>query len=151
MSLAQLARAWHITAKDVRTYYVKPPLISWGMLFPAVLILAFYLREPADIRTIAPGLIGMTVLFGATSIEAVVIAFEKRIGALERLLMAPVSIGALVIGSVAAASASRNRSRGGPDRAAEAARPMRALFWIGPAAPSTPVASSRSSPTPTTP
>ena len=99
--LKQLARAWHVTAKDMRTYYLKPPLISWGILFPSVMILAFYLRDPNDIRTVAPGLIGMTVLFGATSMEAVVIAFEKRIGAMERLLMAPISPPALVLGKAA--------------------------------------------------
>ena len=99
--LKQLARAWHVTAKDMRTYYLKPPLISWGILFPWVMILAFYLRDPSDIRTVAPGLIGMTVLFGATSMEAVVIAFEKRIGAMERLLMAPISQPALVLGKAA--------------------------------------------------
>jgi ABC-2 type transport system permease protein len=101
MSRDQLARAWYITAKDIRTYYLKPPLISWGLLLPAVFILAFYLRAPGDIRTVAPGLIGLTVLFGATSVEAVAIAFEKRIGAMERLLMAPVSVSALLLGKAA--------------------------------------------------
>ncbi|HHX65553.1 MAG TPA: ABC transporter permease, partial [Chloroflexi bacterium] len=55
----QIAKAWYIARKDMRTYYLKPPLISWGMLFPAVMILAFYLRDPGDIRAAAPGLIGM--------------------------------------------------------------------------------------------
>ena len=99
--IAQLARAWHIMTKDMRTYYLKPPLISWGMLFPSVMILAFYLRAPGDIRSVVPGLIGMTMLFGATSMEAVVIAFEKRTGAMERLLMAPISPSALVAGKAA--------------------------------------------------
>ncbi|MGI5916607.1 MAG: ABC transporter permease [Anaerolineae bacterium] len=94
----QIAKAWYIARKDMRTYYLKPPLISWGMLFPAVMILAFYLRDPGDIRAAAPGLIGMTMLFGATSVEAVVIAFEKRIGAMERLMMAPVSIATMLAG-----------------------------------------------------
>ena len=85
----------------MRTYYLKPPLISWGILFPLVMILAFYLRDPSDIRTAAPGLIGMTVLFGATSMEAVVITFEKRIGSMERLLMAPISPSALLVGKAA--------------------------------------------------
>jgi ABC-2 type transport system permease protein len=98
MSSAQLARAWYIAAKDIRTYYFKPPLISWGILLPVVFLLAFYLREPGDISTSAPGLIGLTVLFGATSVEAVVISFEKRVGAMERLVMAPVTVSALLIG-----------------------------------------------------
>jgi len=101
MTLRQLVRAWHITAKDMRTYYLKPPLISWGILLPLVMILAFYLRDPSDIRGVAPGLIGMTILFGATSMEAVVIAFEKRVGAMERLLMAPISPSALLVGKAA--------------------------------------------------
>ena len=101
MSVDQLTRAWYITRKDMRTYYLKPPLISWGVLFPLVMILAFYLRDPGSVRTAAPGLIGMTVLFGATSMEAVVIAFEKRIGAMERLMMAPISPAALVVGKAA--------------------------------------------------
>jgi len=101
MMMGQLLRAWHIAVKDMRTYYLKPPLISWGMLFPLVMILAFYLRDPSDIRAVAPGLIGMTMLFGATSMEAVVIAFEKRIGAMERLLMSPVSPAASLVGKAA--------------------------------------------------
>ena len=101
MSRDQLARAWHIAAKDMRTYYLKPPLVSWGMLFPVVMVLAFYLRSPGDIRALVPGLVALTVLFGATSVEAVVIAFEKRIGAMERLVMAPVSHAALLVGKSA--------------------------------------------------
>jgi len=98
MSRQQLARAWYITAKDIRTYYLKAPIISWALLLPLVFLLAFYLRAPGDIRAAAPGLIGLTVLFGATSVEAVVISFEKRIGAMERLVMAPVTVNALLIG-----------------------------------------------------
>jgi ABC-2 type transport system permease protein len=100
-SRQQLTRAWYVTQKDIRTYYLKPPAISWGMLFPLVMILSFYLRDPGGIRTAAPGLIGMTMLFGATSIEAVVIAFEKRIGAMERLLMAPITPAALLLAKAA--------------------------------------------------
>ncbi len=101
MSTSQWARAWHITAKDIRTYYLKPPLISWGMLFPLVMILAFAVRSPGDMRGTMPGLVGMTALFGATSVEAVAIAFEKRIGAMERLVMAPLTPHALLIGKTA--------------------------------------------------
>lgn len=96
----QLKRAWYITRKDMRTYYLKSPIISWGILFPLVMILAFYIRNPGDIRSVVPGLIGMTVLFGTTSMEAVVIAFEKRIGAMERLLMAPIAPPTLVVGKM---------------------------------------------------
>jgi len=97
----QLLRAGYIALKDLRAYYLKPPLISWGILFPCAMILAFYLRSPIDIRQVIPGLVGLTLLFGATSMEAIVVAFEKRIGALERLAMAPVSPKAIVLGKAA--------------------------------------------------
>lgn len=97
----QLLRAYHIARKDIKAYYLKPPLISWGIMFPLVLILAFYIRNPTGFTLLTPGLVAMTILFGATSWEAIVIAFEKRIGALERLLIAPVEIYALLLGKTA--------------------------------------------------
>jgi ABC-2 type transport system permease protein len=97
----QLERAGYIALKDLRAYYLKPPLISWGILFPGVMILAFYIRSPLDIRQVIPGLVGLTLLFGATSMEAIVVTFEKRIGALERLAMAPVSPASIVLGKAA--------------------------------------------------
>lgn len=97
----QLGRAWYICRKDLRAYSLKPPLISWGLMFPAAMVLAFYLRNPTDIGQVIPGLIGITLLFGATSMEAVVITFEKRTGALERLAMAPVAPWAILLGKAA--------------------------------------------------
>ncbi len=95
--MRQLSKVWYITLKDIKTYYLKPPLISWGIIFPGAMILAFYLRNPSDFRNVAAGLVGITLLFGSTSMEAVVITFEKRVGTLERLLMAPVKPGAIVL------------------------------------------------------
>jgi len=103
--LNQLAKSFHIARKDIRAYYLKPPLITWGLMFPAVIILAMYLKDPQGIQRIAPGLIAMTLLFGNTSMAAIVVTFEKRIGALERLLLAPVSRPALIGGKVMSAAA----------------------------------------------
>jgi ABC-2 type transport system permease protein len=86
--------------KDLRAYYFKPPNISWGILFPLVLTLAFLLRDPTGLVFLAPGLIAMAAVFGTTSMEAIVITFERRHGALERLLLAPISIRSLLIGKV---------------------------------------------------
>ena len=86
--------------KDMRNYYLKPPAISWGIVFPLAWILAFYLRNPQDFAQLVPGLIAMTVLFSTTAAEAVVINFEMRLGSLERLLLAPLSLPAVLLGKV---------------------------------------------------
>jgi len=89
-----------IALKDMRTYYLKPPAISWGIVFPAMWTLAFYLRSPSNFDELVPGLIAMTVLFSTTASEAVVINFEMRIGSLERLLLAPINVSAVLFGKV---------------------------------------------------
>jgi ABC-2 type transport system permease protein len=91
---------FYIALKDLRAYYLKPPNISWGIIFPFALILAFTIRQPGEVSELLPGLLGMTLLFGTTSMEAIVITFERRVGALERLLLAPVSLPALLMGKI---------------------------------------------------
>ena len=96
----ELEGIWHILLKDLKAYYFKPPNISWGILFPLVLTLAFTLRNPAGLAELSPGLVAMAALFGTTSMEAIVITFEKRVGALERLIIAPVSLVTILVGKV---------------------------------------------------
>jgi len=91
---------FYIALKDMKTYYLKPPAVSWGIVFPITWILAFYLRNPGDFKELVPGLIAMTILFSTTSAEAVVLNFELRLGSLERLLLAPISIAAVLLGKV---------------------------------------------------
>jgi ABC-2 type transport system permease protein len=103
--VSQLARALAISRKDIESYYGKPPLVTWGLLFPAVLILAVYLKDRAGYLGVAPGIVGMTLLFGNTSMAAIVITFEKRTGTLERLLLAPLSPRTIVLGKALSAAA----------------------------------------------
>jgi ABC-2 type transport system permease protein len=103
--MSQIARVLAISRKDIESYYGKPPLITWGLLFPAVLILAVYIKDRAGYLAVAPGIIGMTLLFGNTSMAAIVITFEKRTGTLERLLLAPLSARTIVLGKTLSAAA----------------------------------------------
>jgi ABC-2 type transport system permease protein len=91
---------FYIGLKDLRAYYLKPPNISWGILFPFAFVLAFAIRNPGDLQGLVPGLLALTLLFGTSSMEAIVIAFERRIGSLERLLLAPVRLPALLAGKM---------------------------------------------------
>jgi len=95
-----LRSIYYIALKDMKTYYLKPPAISWGIVFPVAWILAFYLRNPRNFDELVPGLIAMTVLFSTTAMEAVVINFELRLGSLERLLLAPVALSSVLLGKV---------------------------------------------------
>jgi len=96
----ELRGIYYILLKDLKAYYFKPPNISWGILFPLVLALAFSLRNPAGLADLAPGLIAMAAVFGTTSMEAIVITFERRTGAMERLLLAPISLKSVLMGKV---------------------------------------------------
>jgi ABC-2 type transport system permease protein len=88
-----------IVAKDMRTYYLKPPNISWGLIFPFAWMLMFYLRSrtPLDIRELLPGVVAMSILFGTTSMLAVTITFERRSRSFERLLLAPIELSLLML------------------------------------------------------
>jgi len=91
---------FYIALKDLKAYYFKAPNISWGILFPFAFILAFAIRNPGDLRALVPGLLALTVLFGTSSMEAIVIVFERRIGSLERLFLAPLRLPALLAGKL---------------------------------------------------
>ncbi len=91
---------FYIALKDLRAYYFKPPNISWGILFPFAFVLAFAIRNPGEWRELVPGLLALTLLFGTSSMEAIVIVFEQRVGSLERLLLAPLRLPALLAGKL---------------------------------------------------
>ena len=95
---------WAIMVKDLRAYYLKQPNISWGILFPFAFVLAFVIRDGAQglksLAGLVPGLLALTLLFATSSMEAIIITFERRIGALERLLLAPLRLPALLAGKL---------------------------------------------------
>lgn len=100
MLVDDLRGMFYIALKDLKAYYFKPPNISWGILFPFAFVLAFAIRNPGDLRPLIPGLLALTILFGTSSMEAIVIVFERRIGSLERLLLAPLRLPALLAGKL---------------------------------------------------
>ncbi|NLZ55582.1 MAG: ABC transporter permease [Clostridiaceae bacterium] len=93
---------WNILKKDVKNYYLKPPNISWGIIFPLSWTLMQLIRSPGgSILTLLPGLISMSVLFGTTSMLAVTITFERSGRSFERLLLAPISLSIMVLAKIA--------------------------------------------------
>lgn len=94
----ELSAAWAIAKKDVRIYYLKPPTIVSGMLFPLFMFLAFAVGRPGGPSVLIPGLIAVTILFSASSIEPVSIPIERRMKTYDRLVSAPISMNAVVFG-----------------------------------------------------
>jgi len=97
---------WNILAKDMRSYYLKPPNISWGIIFPFAWTGMFLIRSGGsmdDILSLLPGVMAISILFGTTSMLAVTITFEKKGRSFERLLLAPISLDLLMIAKTAGA------------------------------------------------
>jgi ABC-2 type transport system permease protein len=91
---------WNILAKDMRAYYLKPPNISWGIIFPLAWTGMFFIRSGSGLESIPallPGVMTISILFGTTSMLAVTITFEKRSRSFERLLLAPISLEMLML------------------------------------------------------
>lgn len=89
-----------ILKKDVRAYYLKPPNISWGLLFPLVWTGMFFVKfgtGSESILSLLPGMVSISILFGTTSMLAVTVTFERKAKAFERLLLAPVPLGLLML------------------------------------------------------
>jgi len=103
-------KAWtafsSILAKDMRAYYLKPPNISWGLIFPLAWTGMLFVRSGAgldSIRALLPGVMAVSVLFGTTSMLAVTVTFEKTGRSFERLLLAPISLELLMLAKSAGA------------------------------------------------
>ena len=97
---------WSILAKDMRAYYLKPPNISWGIIFPLAWTGMFFIRTGSGLEsvlTLLPGVMTISVLFGTTSMLAVTITFEKRSRSFERLLLAPISLELLMLAKTSGA------------------------------------------------
>lgn len=94
----ELSAAWAIARKDMRIYYLKPNIIVSGVLFPLFMFLAFAIGKNAPPGALIPGLISITLLFSASSIEPVSIPIERRVKTFDRLLSAPISLYSLVSG-----------------------------------------------------
>jgi ABC-2 type transport system permease protein len=97
---------WNILLKDMRTYYLKPPNVSWGLIFPLAWTGMFFIRSGSGVEsilTLLPGVVAVSILFGTTSMLAVTVTFEKKNRSFERLLLAPISFELLMLAKTAGA------------------------------------------------
>jgi ABC-2 type transport system permease protein len=97
---------WSIMFKDVRAYYLKPPNVSWGLIFPVAWTGMFFIRSGRGLDSVLdllPGVVAISVLFGTTSMLAVTVTFEKKNRSFDRLLLAPIPLSLLMLAKTSGA------------------------------------------------
>lgn len=91
-----------IAKKDIIMYYLKGPVVIFGILLPLFLFLAFWIGRDLPLNFLIAGLLSMTVFFASTSVSPVIAPWEGQMRTLERLLACPVSATTIVFGDVIA-------------------------------------------------
>ncbi|MFW6053683.1 MAG: ABC transporter permease [Persicimonas sp.] len=94
----EATQAWNLAAKDVRVYYLKPPMIMFGILLPVFLFFSFSVRRETGAAVGIANLLALTTFFTASSAGPVIIPMERDSGTYDRLLAAPMTLGTLLVG-----------------------------------------------------
>lgn len=96
-----LQKATLIAGNDVKIYYFKPPSIFFGIMLPLILYLTFTVGRPCVTEAYRlTGVVAIASFFGASTLEAVVLPLERKAGTFERLIVAPLSLKALIFGKM---------------------------------------------------
>jgi ABC-2 type transport system permease protein len=98
----ELKRSWAITVKDMKIYYLRPPALMFGILFPVALFFTFTVGRNIPSERLIPVLCAQTVFWSASSIGPVAIPMERRLRTFERFLSAPVSLISILWGKMMA-------------------------------------------------
>ena len=99
---AELVGSLVVTKKDARIYYLKPPVLIYGIIFPFVLLLTFALGRDISPISLVPGMVGITLFFTASSVGPIIAPWETRMKTLERLIACPISIRSILLGDILA-------------------------------------------------
>jgi ABC-2 type transport system permease protein len=96
---------WNIFVKDFRAYYLKPPNVSWGLIFPLAWTGMFFIKSGGlkDVLSLIPGVVSLSILFGTTSLLSVTVTFEKKGKSFDRLLLAPIPLQLLMLAKTSGA------------------------------------------------
>lgn len=100
--LKEMRIAWAIGEKDIRIYYLKPPSLMFGILFPFSMFLSFLIGRNMSVEQAIPALVAQTLFFASSSIGPVTIPLERRIRTFDRFLSAPVSLSTVLFGKTIA-------------------------------------------------
>lgn len=94
----ELAQAWTVVVKDLKTYYLQPGMIMFGFMMPFFMFFSFSVkRDIAAVQGVAR-LLALTTFFTASAAGPFIIPLERRLGTYDRLLAAPMSLLTLLLG-----------------------------------------------------
>ncbi len=94
----EASRAWAIGWKDIRVYYLSPPTLMFGVMFPFALFFTFTVGRNLTILQMLPVLFSQTVFWAASTVGPVVIPLERRTKTFDRYLSAPMSLTSVILG-----------------------------------------------------
>jgi len=94
----ELSRAWAIAWKDIRAYYISPPTLMFGILFPFALFFTFTIGRNLSVEQMLPILFAQTVFWASSTVGPVVIPLERRMKTFDRYLSAPMSLMSVILG-----------------------------------------------------
>jgi ABC-2 type transport system permease protein len=101
----QARRSWAIARKDIRIYYIKGPVLIFGIFMPVFLFLAFLMgSRQLSLIFLVSGLVGMALFFTATAVSPAIFPWEGQAKTLERLASCPITIEAIVFGDMIAST-----------------------------------------------
>ena len=89
-----------ILKKNALLYYLKPPVLIFGVLFPVFFFLAFKMGRAITPENVVPGMVAMALWFTASAVGPLVTPWERRAKTYERLISTPVSLRAILAGDV---------------------------------------------------
>jgi len=68
----QLHGSLVILKKNARLFYLKPPVLIFGVLFPVFFFLAFKMGRPIAAENVVPGMVAMALWFTASAVGPLV-------------------------------------------------------------------------------
>ncbi len=92
----------YIAVKDMKIYFLKGPNLTFGLILPVVLYLAFAIGRTIDPAFAVPGVVAVASFFGAGAIQAISLPLERRTGTFNSLVTAPISLFTVILGKALA-------------------------------------------------
>jgi len=96
----QMHTALVIAKKDMRIYYFKAPVMTFGLIFPLFFFLAFAIGRPVPPGALVPGLLAMALFFSASAGGPLITPWERQAKTYERLVTSPASLESILVGDI---------------------------------------------------